>query len=242
MCSRPTTTRSSARCAGPCDDPSTVFRVADGIVVDAGHVSFSIVGGVGPAAATISLTRVDGDRSLVATVKSVAAPQTPRLDGRWVAAGRVAQQNVTLKLRDGNRVWGVICGPCDKPAGVALIEDGALDGDAISFFIHHPGRRNFMKGVITGPLLHAGENARPRRNGRRLPPLNRRAGRRRFLRTGCGTARLRTFAASGRFATRPSRTSKGIPPKKASPVRRASSSTRLMEGFRTNPTRSRNGR
>jgi hypothetical protein len=138
---------------GPCDDPSTVFRVADGIVVDAGHVSFSIVGGAGPAASTISLTRVDGDGSLVATVKSVAAPQTPRLDGRWVAAGRVAQQNVTLKLRDGNRVWGVICGPCDEPAGVALIEDGALDGDAISFFIHHPGRRNFMKGVITGNMM-----------------------------------------------------------------------------------------
>ena len=138
---------------GPCDDPSTVFRVADGIVVDAGHVSFSIVGGAGPAASTIALTRVDGDGSLVATVKSVAAPQTPRLDGRWVAAGRVAQQNVTLKLRDGNTVWGVICGPCDKPAGVALIEDGALDGDAISFFIHHPGRRNFMKGVITGNVM-----------------------------------------------------------------------------------------
>jgi hypothetical protein len=25
---------------GPCDDPSTVFRVADGTVTDAGHVSF----------------------------------------------------------------------------------------------------------------------------------------------------------------------------------------------------------
>jgi hypothetical protein len=86
-------------------------------------------------------------------VKSVAAPKTPRLDGRWVAAGRVAQQNVTLKLRDGNTVWGVICGPCDKPAGVFLIEDGALDGDAISFFIHHTDRRNFMKGVITGNVM-----------------------------------------------------------------------------------------
>ena len=138
---------------GPCDDPSTVFRVADGTVIDAGHVSFLIVGGDGPAASTIALTRVDGDGSLVATVKSVAAPKTPRLDGRWVAAGRVAQQNVTLKLRDGNRVWGVICGPCDKPAGVALIEDGTLDGDAIEFFIHHPGRRNFMKGVITGNVM-----------------------------------------------------------------------------------------
>jgi hypothetical protein len=98
---------------GPCDDPSTVFRVADGTVTDAGHVSFLIVGGDGPAASTIALTRVAGVGSLVATVKSAAAPKTPRLDGRWVAAGRVAQQNVTLKLRDGNTVWGVICGPCE---------------------------------------------------------------------------------------------------------------------------------
>ncbi len=138
---------------GPCDDPSTVFRVADGVVTDATHVSFSIVGGDGPATSTIALTRVDGEGSLVATVKSVAAPKTARLDGRWVAAGRVAQQNVTLKLRDGNTVWGVICGPCDKPSGVFLIEDGALDGDAISFFIHHTERRNFMKGVITGNVM-----------------------------------------------------------------------------------------
>ena len=138
---------------GPCDDPSTVFRVADGAAIDDGHASFSIVGGDTVAPSTITLTRVDEAGSLVATVKSVAAPKTPRLDGRWVAAGRLAQQNVTLKLRDGNSVWGVICGPCDKPAGVFLIEDGALDGDAISFFIHHTGRRNFMKGVITDNVM-----------------------------------------------------------------------------------------
>ncbi len=138
---------------GPCNDSSAVFRVADGAVADATHVSFSIVGGNGAATSTIALTRVDGEGSLVATVRSVAAPATTRLDGRWVAPGRAAQQNVTLKLRDGNTVWGVICGPCDKPAGVFLIEDGALDGDAISFFIHHTDRRNFMKGVITGNVM-----------------------------------------------------------------------------------------
>jgi hypothetical protein len=138
---------------GPCDDPSTVFRVADGAAIDDGHASFSIVGGDSAAPSTITLTRVGGEGSLVATVRSVAAPKTPRLDGRWVAAGRVAQQNVTLKLRDGNTVWGVICGPCDKPAGVFLIEDGSLDDDAISFFIHHTERRNFMKGVITGNVM-----------------------------------------------------------------------------------------
>jgi hypothetical protein len=50
-------------------------------------------------------------------------------------------------------VWGIICGPCDKPGGVFLIEDGALDGDAISFFIHHTDRRNFMKGIVTGNVM-----------------------------------------------------------------------------------------
>ena len=138
---------------GPCDDPSTVFRITDGTATDDTHASFSIVGGAGTIPSKITLTRVDGEGSLEATVKSVVAPKPSRLEGRWVAAGRVAQQNATLKLRDGDRVWGVICGPCDKPAGVFLIEDGVLDGDAISFFIHHTDRRNFLKGVITGNVM-----------------------------------------------------------------------------------------
>jgi hypothetical protein len=136
---------------GACDDPSTVFRITDGITTDDTHASFSVVG---PATASkITLTRVDGQGTLVATVKSQPAPRTQRLEGRWVAAGRVAQQNFTLNLRDGHTVWGVICGPCDKPSGVFLIEDGMLDGDEISFFIHHTERRNFMKGVITGNVM-----------------------------------------------------------------------------------------
>jgi len=160
---------------GPCDDPSTVLRIADGVVTDPGHATFSIVrdaGGTQPIAPTVTLTRVvgggaPGSTPLVATVASLA-PETRAapapVDGRWVAAGRVAQQNVTLKLRDGNSVWGVICGPCDNPDGVFLIEDGTLNGAAVSFFIHHidtpaasvrqngPGR-NFMKGVITGNVM-----------------------------------------------------------------------------------------
>ena len=136
---------------GPCDDPSTVFRISDGRATDDAHASFSIAGGAAPS--TITLTRVDGEGTLAATVKVLPAPKTPRLDGRWVAAGRAAQQNVTLKLREGNAVWGVICGPCDKPAGVFLIEDGTLEGDTISFFIHHTERRNHMKGIITGNVM-----------------------------------------------------------------------------------------
>ena len=136
---------------GPCDDPSTVFRIVDGSATDDTHASFSVVGGATPS--TITLTRVDGTGTLMATTKSVPAATMPGLDGRWEAAGRVAQQNFPLKRRDGDKVWGVICGPCDKPAGVFLIEDGTLGRDEISFFIHHTDRRNHMKGVIAGNVM-----------------------------------------------------------------------------------------
>jgi len=156
---------------GPCDDPSTVFRIADGAIADAEHVAFSIVhddaGSRERVTATLS-TPASGPRQIVATAKAESLPggriSPAPVEGRWIAAGRVAQQNVTLKLRNGNKVWGVICGPCNNPDGVFLIEDGALDGDAISFFIHHidtpaasvgqngPGR-NLMKGTIVSNVM-----------------------------------------------------------------------------------------
>lgn len=139
---------------GPCDDPASVVRIAAGTTTSPGHVSFSVVGDQAPSTSTITLRHVGDDRTLIASVKSEPAPPTQALDGRWVAQGRTAQQNVTLKLRDGNTVWGVICGPCDKPEGVFLLDDGTLDGNAISFFIHHiDNRRNFMKGVIMGNVM-----------------------------------------------------------------------------------------
>ena len=182
---------------GPCDDPTTVFRIVDGQVLDATRVTFSVVhddggplfGKLGPYrdyvngvlsgtqltlqakrggtedTASMVLNRVLGKRNAASTAaNAVAAPPTPSvIDGKWVSVGRVAQQNVTLKVR-GNKLSGVICGPCDDPDGVFLIEDGVLDGNAISFYIHHidtpvasvqkngPGR-NFMKGTISGNVM-----------------------------------------------------------------------------------------
>jgi len=128
---------------GPCDDPSTVFRVSGAVTT--------------PSSSTITLKRAGADETVAVVLKTEPTPPNQRLDGRWVAAGRVAQQNFTLKLREGNKVWGVICGPCDKPEGVFLIDDGVLEGDAVSFFIHHfdPAglRRNHMRGVITGNVM-----------------------------------------------------------------------------------------
>jgi hypothetical protein len=179
---------------GPCDDPKTVFRVADGRLVDATRFTFAIVhddGGplfarIGPYRNLVSGTwsgtrmtlqarpeggREDGTSVVLSRVTakrgvagSAGAPPTAAaIDGRWVAAGRVAQQNVTLKVR-GNKIAGVICGPCDDPDGVFLIEDGILEGSTISFYIHHidtpvasvqanGGGRNFMKGTIVGNVM-----------------------------------------------------------------------------------------
>jgi hypothetical protein len=181
---------------GPCDDPETVFQIADGRIVDGTRVSFSIVRDTaGPpsnrgasrdrvsgtlsgtrlalqitrdgaaGSASLVLNRVLGKRESAPPAASAVAPGPPpsAIDGLWVAVGRRAPQNLTLKVR-GGRVFGVICGPCDDPDGVFLVEDGRLDGNAISFYIHHidtpvasvqangPGR-NFMKGTISGNIM-----------------------------------------------------------------------------------------
>jgi hypothetical protein len=176
---------------GQCDDPASIFRIAEGRVLDAERISFFIVrddGGplfakIGPyrehVSGTLSgtqltlqvrreggsepptrmvLNRVVGKRdpASAGTPTGPAFPAASAIDGRWVSVGRVAQQNLTLKVR-GNRVSGVICGPCDDPNGVFLVEDGTLEGNAISFYIHHfdaPGlRRNFMMGTITENVI-----------------------------------------------------------------------------------------
>ena len=45
----------------------------------------------------------------------VAGSKPSPLEGKWVAAGRTTQQNFILKVRD-NKVWGLICGPCNHRA------------------------------------------------------------------------------------------------------------------------------
>jgi hypothetical protein len=182
---------------GQCDDPTSVFRIAEGRILDSTRIRFVIVhddGGplfakVGPYREEVTgtlagmqltlqtkregssepptrlvLNRVFAKRDAPASTAATATPSgAPAIDGRWVSVGRVAQQNLTLKVR-GNRVSGVICGPCDDPYGVFLVEDGKLDGNSISFYIHHfdapPGadpasglRRNFMMGTITGNII-----------------------------------------------------------------------------------------
>jgi hypothetical protein len=164
---------------GPCDTPTSVFKIEDGKVLDANRISFDVRYNPGEPAldkngpyrhrvtATLSgnsltlqsqregandspvtmlLRRVveNGVSMVKKTWKLTPSnPQTPRslssrLDGQWVAVGRPdgRQQNFILKVEDGNKLWGLVCGPCD-PDGVALIDDGTIDGDQIKFYINH---------------------------------------------------------------------------------------------------------
>lgn len=101
--------------------------------------------------------------SIVTTVPVMPrAPSKPSpIEGKWVAAGRVSQQNFILKVRD-SRMWGLVCGPCN-PDGVYLIDDGAVDGNAVTFYINHldtpPSARktgltrNVMRGVLAGNVM-----------------------------------------------------------------------------------------
>jgi hypothetical protein len=94
------------------------------------------------------------------SVRAVASKPSP-MEGKWVAAGRVTQQNFILKVRD-NMVWGLVCGPCN-PEGVFMIDDGAVDGNALTFYINHidtPASaqrtglsRNIMRGALTGNVM-----------------------------------------------------------------------------------------
>lgn len=185
---------------GPCDDPAAVFRIEDGKILDADHLTFSInydLGGpqfkkYGSYRAQVTATRSGNQLTIRAqrqggteppitdvlkrvvdnyaglsmpsavTGASARAGSKPSpLEGKWVAAGRVTQQNFILKVRD-NTVWGLVCGPCN-PDGVFMIDDGAIDGNALTFYINHidtpPSAqrtglsRNIMRGALTGNVM-----------------------------------------------------------------------------------------
>jgi hypothetical protein len=89
-----------------------------------------------------------------------AAPAPSSIEGHWVSVGRTAQQNWILKVRD-KRVWGLVCGPC-TPAVVAMIDEGRIDGDTITFYINHidtppaADRQGIQRNVMTGKISGSG--------------------------------------------------------------------------------------
>jgi len=57
------------------------------------------------------------------------------VSGTWTAADGTATRVYVFKV-SGERLTGIMCGPCDDPASVFRIEDGRiLDGDRATFFI-----------------------------------------------------------------------------------------------------------
>jgi hypothetical protein len=117
-------------------------------------------------ASTLSLKRVvegfvpnnsNVPPSSLLTADPITTSSSPSLlDGRWVAVGQSAQQNLILKVR-GQKVWGVICGPC-TPDIVALVDDGTFDGTTVKFYINHidtppnPQQRGVRRNIMTGTL------------------------------------------------------------------------------------------
>lgn len=132
-------------------------------------LTLSLRAEVNPAAVPVSrsLARVVPNfelvpRPLPAPASAPGPASTSSLvEGRWVSAGRTAQQNWILKVRD-DRVWGLVCGPC-TPAVVTMI-DGRLSGNAITFYINHidtppdAARQGIQRNVMTG-TIGAGGNA-----------------------------------------------------------------------------------
>jgi hypothetical protein len=120
------------------------------------------------SSSTLSLRRVvEGfvpDTSNVPP-STLLTPDSPAvsssIEGRWVSPGTKAQQNLILKVR-GQKVWGVICGPCTADIA-ALVDDGTFDGTTMKFYINHidtpPSaqqrgvRRNIMTGTLTGNVI-----------------------------------------------------------------------------------------
>lgn len=172
---------------GPCDDPASVFRIEDGQIFGADKAAFSIrydaarrdrvdasiarnqmtlsvkpEGNSSAAATGASLKRVVENfelspRSLPpAGTAQTASSTLPSIEGRWVSVGRTAQQNWILKVQDG-KVWGLVCGPC-TPAVVAMLDEGRIDGDTVTFYINHidtppaANRQGIQRNVMTGKV------------------------------------------------------------------------------------------
>ena len=159
---------------GPCDNPASVFRIEEGRVVGADRATFFIRRDNSrrervEATLARNLLTLSGStaplKRVVENFELGAAPPEPpaggdaskaaSVTGRWVSPGRVAQQNWILNI-DGNRVWGLVCGPC-TPQVVAMI-DGYVDGDTIRFYINHidtppsPNRQGVRRNVMTAKL------------------------------------------------------------------------------------------
>jgi hypothetical protein len=59
-----------------------------------------------------------------------------QLVGVWFAGTGAAKQHFIIR-RVGNRLLGMVCGPCDNPYTMAAIDEFHIRGDTLTFRIHH---------------------------------------------------------------------------------------------------------
>ncbi len=59
-----------------------------------------------------------------------------RLVGVWFAGTGHDKQHFFFH-KVGNRLLGMVCGPCDNPYTMAAIDDFRIQGDTVTFEIHH---------------------------------------------------------------------------------------------------------
>ena len=58
------------------------------------------------------------------------------IEGLWVFGTGPAKQNFSFR-RVGDRILGVVCGPCDNPYTFGVIDNVAIRGDTMTFDINH---------------------------------------------------------------------------------------------------------
>jgi hypothetical protein len=89
----------------------------------------------------------------------IAADQ---ISGAWITGDSPVQ--MFIFKASGDRFAGIACGPCDRAASVFRVEEGRMNGDAISFVVSYTpgGPRRFAGSIVektavrprfTGPIF-----------------------------------------------------------------------------------------
>lgn len=70
------------------------------------------------------------------------------VSGTWTTGAGASTRVYVFKV-SGDRLTGIMCGPCDDPATVFRIEDGRIvDADHATFFIRHAASRDRVDAVL----------------------------------------------------------------------------------------------
>ena len=89
------------------------------------------------------------------------------VSGTWTAGDGTTTRVYVFKV-SGDRLTGIVCGPCDDPASVFRIEDGRiLDGDHATFFIRRNPNRERVDASLARNVMKL--SSRPESDSRATP-------------------------------------------------------------------------